>query len=146
MRRFLAALTLVVAASQAAPGQSPQSPAGAPGGPETTPAYASLVMRKAAAEAELADLLGKFKARHPIVESKQFELRAIGLEMSRMLVTGKARAHKLTDAYGQLVLRRVALRVELYDLRSRFTPRHPDVKKVEVEAAALDREIEGILR
>ena len=146
MKRFLTALALTVAVSSVAVGYSPQAGGALSGDPKTTPAYGVLVLRKASVEAELADLSGMFTSQHPSVESKRFELSVIILEMGKMAALGKPLVSKLSDTYGGLILRKVALEVELKDLRNSYRPQHPHVKKKQVELAALEREIRGILR
>ena len=145
MKRFLVALALSVAASSVVVGGEPQSAQGSIV-PETTPAYAVLVLRRAALEADLAELSELFTSGHPRIGSKRLELHAISLEMKRMLAVNQSRTAKLSSSVGSLILSKVALAVELNDLVSRFTSDHPDVKKKSVELAALEREIENILR
>ena len=146
MKRFLTALTLTVAASYVVVGYSPQSGGSLSSDPKTTPAYGVLVLRKASVEAELADLSGMFTSQHPSVESKRFELSVIGFEMSKVAAVEKSLVHKLSDTYGGLILRKVALEVELKDLHNGFRPQHPSVKKKQAELAALERELKDILQ
>ena len=146
MKRFVIAVALVIAASYVVVGCEPQLAEGSGSAAQTTPAYGVLVLRKAALEAELADLLDRVTRTHPSVESKRFELRAIQLEMRKVLAFQPARAAKLSSTVGNLILHKVALEVELKNLLGNFTSQHPDVKKKTVELAALEREIENILR
>lgn len=146
MKRFLTALTLTVAGSFAVTGYTQQSAERLQSDPKATPAYGAMVLRKAAVEAELAHLSMMFKSGHPHVESKRFELSAVSREMERMQAIEKSRAPKLSDTYANLILRKVALEVELNDLLSSFKPQHPDVKKKRVELDTLTREIEKILQ
>ena len=145
MKRLLAALALTLAASYAAAGSVPRAAEGLSDDPKTTPAYGVLVLRKAALEAESADLSSRFTDESEEVRTKRFELSAIAREMGRMQRIGKARAQRLSDTYGNLVLSKVALEVELNGLVKRFTPEHPDVKKKRAELAAMERELKNIL-
>jgi uncharacterized protein involved in exopolysaccharide biosynthesis len=146
MKRILAAIALTVVASYAVVGYAPQSAEGLSSEPKTTPAYGVLVLHKVAVEAELADLSAAFTSQHPDLQRKRFELRAISREMERMLAIEKSSVPKLSSTYGNLVLRKVALEVELEDMLGSFTLQHPDIKRKRVELAALKREIEKILR
>ena len=56
MKRLFAALALTIAASFVAAGTAPHSAGGSTNDLKATPAYAVLVIRKAAVEADLADL------------------------------------------------------------------------------------------
>jgi uncharacterized protein involved in exopolysaccharide biosynthesis len=147
MRRILAALALTVIASSAHAAHARQQYAGGvPCDPKATPAYAALVLRKAAVEAELESLSGMFTDEHPGVGSKRFELNAVRFELEKLQATESSRVPKLSDAYGRLVLRKVAVEAGLNDLLGSFTPRHPEVLKKRAELLALERELEDILR
>lgn len=146
MKRLFAALALTTAASFAAAGSAPQSAGGFTNDPKATPAYAVLVLRRAAVEADLADLSSRLTDDSRDVRAKRFELDVISREMGRMHKVGRGGVSKLSNAYGNLVLSKVALEVELNELLNSFTPEYPDVKKKKAELAALGREIENILK
>ena len=146
MKRILAAIALTVVASYAVVGYALQSAEGLSSDPKTTPAYGVLVLRKVAVEAELSDLSAAFLSQHPDVQSKRFELSAVSREMERMLAIEKSSMSKLSSTYGNLILRKVALEVELEDMLGSLTSQNPDIKRKKVELAALEREIEKILR
>ena len=146
MKVFLVAIALVVSASGIVVGCEPKPAEYLLNAPETTPAYAVLVLRKAKVEAELSQLSEELTNEHPSLDSKRFELRAIKREMVKMRLVETSRASKLSSAVGNLILSKVGLEIELNDLRARLTPQHPDVTKKRSELAALEREIKNILR
>ena len=146
MKRLFAALALTIAASFVAAGSAPQSAGGLDNEPKATPAYGVLVLRKAAVEAELADLSSKLTDGSMDVRAKRFELNAIGREMERMRNVARDSVPKLTNTYGNLILSKVALEVELNGLLNNYTSEYPAVKKKRVELAALAREIENLLK
>lgn len=146
MKRLFAAVALTLAASLVAAGSEPQTAEGASEEPKTTPAYAALVLRKAAAAAELADLSTRLTNESREVRAKHVELSLLRREMRAMQAVGRDGVAKLSNAYGQLVLSKVALEVELYGLRDRYTEGHPAVKKKRVELHFLARQLEDILR
>jgi uncharacterized protein involved in exopolysaccharide biosynthesis len=146
MKRLFAAAALAAAASFAAAGPAAaQSAERCAEDPRTTHAYAALVVRKAAAEAELADLSAQFTRGSRAVRAKRFELNALGREMESMRGVGCAALPRLSAAYGNLVVSKVSLEVELDELLDNFTPEHPSVKRKRVQLAALVREMEHIL-
>jgi uncharacterized protein involved in exopolysaccharide biosynthesis len=146
MKRIFAAAALTVAASFIAAGSAAaQSAEGCGGDPRTTHAYAALVIRESAAGAELSDLSTRLTSESRAVRAKRFELGVIAREMEAMRRVGCANLPKLSGAYGNLVLTRVSLEVELKDLLDGFTPDYPAVKKKRVQLAALEREMENIL-
>ena len=147
MNRLFTAFALSITASLvAAAGSVPQSAADCPDDPKASPAYAVLVLRKAAVEADLADLASKFTDDSREVLAERFELGALGREMGRMRKVGREDVPKLSDAYGKLILSKVGLEVELHELLRDNTPEYPDVKKKRAEFAALEREIGNILK
>lgn len=146
MKEFLIAIALAVGAAGVVVGHEPQSAERFSTAPETTPAYGVLVLRKVTLKSELADLSGTLTSAHPRVHSKRFELRAISREMNKMRAVDKSCVSKLSSTVGGLILRKVAVEVELNELMASFTSEHPDVKKKRLELTALEREIENVLR
>ena len=146
MKRLFAVLGLTIAVSFIAAGSAPQSAGGLDHEPKATPAYAVLVLRKAAVEADLADLSSKLTDSSMDVRSKRFELNAISREMERMRDVARDSVPRLTNTYGNLILSKVALEVELNGLLNNYTPEYPHVKKKRSELAALEREIEHLLK
>lgn len=146
MKKLLIVIALLVAASSMVLAYQPQLAQGLSVAPETTAAYAVLVLRKAAVEADLAQLSELFTSEHPSVESKRFELHAIGVEMKTLLAVKQSSAAKLSSSVGGLILSKVALEVELNELSGSLTSQHPNVKRKRMELVTLEREIEKILR
>jgi uncharacterized protein involved in exopolysaccharide biosynthesis len=146
MKQFLVGIALAVGSLGVVVGYAAQSDKHISSSPETTPAYGVLVLHKVAVESELADLSERLTSEHPSVKRKRFELRAIRIEMSKMRTVEKSRVTKLSSTVGSLILSKVALEVELNDLQGSLTSQHPDVKKKSRDLAALEREIESVLR
>lgn len=146
MKVLLVAIALVAGASGTVVGCEPKSAEYLLSAPETTPAYAVLVLRKAKVEAELSQLSEELTNEHPSLNRKRIELRAIRREMAKMRAVETSHVNKLSSTVGNLILSKVALEVELNDLLVRLKPQHPDVTKKRSEFAALAREIENILR
>jgi len=146
MKRFFAVLTITLAASFVAAGSTPQSAGGSSDDPKASPAYVVLVLRKAAVEADLVDLSSKFTDGSVDARAKRFELNVISREMDRVQTVARDSVPKLSNAYGNLILSKVAVEVELNGLLNNYTPEYPDVKKKRAELAALEREIENLLK
>ncbi|MDQ3917111.1 MAG: hypothetical protein M3348_01295 [Acidobacteriota bacterium] len=145
MKRILSALLLTAAAGAPAASARQCVPA-APRDPKATPAYALLAVRKASVEAELKALSKLYTAAHPDVRGKRFELNAVMVEMEKMRASAGDRVPKLSDAYGKLVLRKVAVETELDGLRRSYAAGHPEVSRKRDELLALGRELEELLR
>ena len=129
MKRFTVCAVLLCAltalASAAAQNGAPDTPAR----PEDTPAYRMLYAREVAAAAELEKMLTNYTPSFPGVRSKQFELDVLRRESAKLILTAPERLDRLSAAYGDIVLRKVALEVEVRDVLTSYTPRHPVVRE-----------------
>ncbi|MDQ3804769.1 MAG: hypothetical protein M3416_13175 [Acidobacteriota bacterium] len=127
MKRFPVCVVLLCALTAAAAARN--GAADTPARPEDTPAYRILTAREAAAAAELEKMLTMYTPSFPGVRSKQFELDILRREEARMVLTAPERLDRLSAAYGDMVLRRVALEVEVRDVLTMYKPRHPIVRE-----------------
>ncbi|HMH45006.1 MAG TPA: hypothetical protein VK557_16070 [Pyrinomonadaceae bacterium] len=145
MKTFLACVSLMIAASYTGFGQSQSSHPELRGDARATPAYEILVLRKVAVETDLDDLRARFTSDSELVKAKRLELTFIVREMERLQTAKEAALSKLTTTYGDLLLRRVSLEVQLQNLREHFTSDSPDFKRVRTELAVLNRETAKLL-
>ncbi len=146
MKRLVIALALIGCASHMVLGFAPQSADPLSVNPKMTPAYELLVLRRVAVETALMDLSSQFTSESSQVRAKRFELSVVNREMARMQRSERARVPKLSVTYGNLLLRRVDLEVELNEMRGRFTSEHPDVKRKRAEISFLASEIDMLLK
>ena len=144
-KNLLATLVLVTAASCTVNGQAQSSRPNLARDAKATPAYEVLILRKVAVETDLYDLRTKFTSDSELVKTKRFELTFVTREIDKLQRVGQAAIPKLTAVYGNLLLRRVALEVQLEDLRGRVTSDSPDFTRTRTELAVLDREIAKLL-
>jgi len=141
MKRVFVALTLLVSTAAFAPAGA-QSPA-ARDAVKASPAYGALVGRRVTVEVALAELLESYTPGHPAVARRRAELQIIEREMAKL---GAVRPRRLTEAYGDLLLRKINTEVELRELLATLTPSHPDVKRKRVELAAVERGLAALSR
>ena len=144
MRGFLAAIALSLALL--ATGYAQQPAAGALPSPKESQAYEMLSARRSEAEAELRGLRGQYPGKYEGVVRKRLEIAALEREMGLIAAADPSHVEALTAEHAYLILRKVALLVELHDLRSHYSPRYPYTAKVKAELDALERQIEGRLR
>ena len=138
MRRLTAFVALLCALTAAAAAQDLKP--GAPARAEDSQAYRMLHAREAGAAAELEKMLSAYTPAFPAVLSKRYELDVVRREAAKMLATAPGRLDRLSAAYGQLVLRRVALEVEVRDALAAYTPQHPLVRQKLSALSAAERE------
>jgi len=111
---------------------------------KSSPAFAEILLRKTELAAELENYLTDYTDEFPKVKELRFELDLLTKEMNRILAVNAADSTKLTLALGKLMLRKIELERDVWNLRKQYNDEHPDVKqakrKVEVFEAAI-REI-----
>lgn len=88
-----------------------------------------LYAREVAVAAELENMLTKYTPSYPGVRNKQFELDVVTREAAKLLLTAPERLDRLSAAYGDIVLRKVALEVEVRDILTNYKARHPIVRE-----------------
>jgi len=108
---------------------------------KSSPAYAEILLRKTELAAELENYLADYTDEFPKVKELRFELDLLTKEMNRILSVNATDAAKLTLALGKLMLRKIQLETDVWNLRKQYNDEHPDVKqakrKVEVFEAAI---------
>ena len=111
---------------------------------KSSPAFAELLLRKTELTAELENFLADYTEEFPKVKELRFELDLLTRELNRVLSVNTADAAKLSPALGKLMLRKIELETDVWNLLKQYNDEHPDVKqakrKVEVFEAAI-REI-----
>jgi len=113
---------------------------------KATPAYKSLILKRVSLRGELFRQREMFTSQHPDVERSNYELSLLNKEIERMLASPSSQISKLSTVYADLILRKIDLQAEEYQLRRQVTASHPDLRQKRIELAALQEEIEDLLR
>jgi hypothetical protein len=108
-------------------------------------AYAEVLLRRTEIEADLESLLAEYTDEYPKVKQERFELDLISKESERILAVKAADASKLTAALGKLIVRKVELQAELFEVQQRLGDGHPDVKRAKKKVEVFERAIKEIL-
>ncbi len=112
----------------------------------SSPAYAEILLKRTELEAELESLLIDFTEEYPKVKADRFSLAQLKNDADSLSTVKGADASKLTLALGKLIVRKVELETDLWNLQQTLADGHPDVKrakrKVEIYAKAI-KEILG---
>ncbi len=113
---------------------------------KSSPAYAEVLLRKTELLSELESLILDYTEEYPKVVEIRYSLVVLQKESDRMLAVKPADASKLTLALGKLIVRKIELETDLWQLLRSYKDNHPDVKrakrKVEIYEAAI-KEILG---
>lgn len=112
---------------------------------KSSPAYAELLLRKTEISAEIEDYLTSYTEDFPKVKEFRFELGLLNDEMNRILAVNPTDSGKLSLALGKLMLRKIELEKELWNLRKQYNDEHPDVKKAIRKVTVFEAAIKEIL-
>ena len=112
---------------------------------KSSPAYAEVLLRKTELEAQLEDLLVSYTPEFPKVKEVQFQINFIKLEMEKFYNTIPSESQKLTLALGKLIVRKIELETDLWNLRKRLGDEHPDVKKAKKKVLIFEAAINEVL-
>ena len=94
---------------------------------ENTMAYKLVDEKEVEVNTELKNLLENYTESFPAVRSKQFELEITRIEKAKLLLVKSNKFNLLNDNYGNLILRKITLEVEIRDLLADYTPQHRKV-------------------
>ncbi len=112
---------------------------------KATPAYAEVLLNRTELEAELEDLLVAYTLEYPAVKNIQFKLGLIKQEMTKLLAVKPAESQKLTLALGKLIVRKIELEGELWNLQKQYGDEHPTVKKAKRKVLVFESAIKDVL-
>lgn len=111
-----------------------------------SPAYAEVLLRRTELESELEALTLEYTEEFPKVKEIRQALIFLKRESDRLAAVKPAESSKLTLALGKMIVRKVELETDVWNLLKGYKEDHPDVrraqKKVEIYEAAI-KEILG---
>ena len=112
---------------------------------KSSAAYAELLLRKTERESELEEFLIDYTEEFPKVKEIRFELGLIQKELDKILAVNASESGKLTLALGKLIVRKVEIETDLWNLRRQYNDEHPEAKREKRKAEIYERAIKEIL-
>ncbi len=112
---------------------------------KSSPAYAELLLRKAERESELEEFLLDYTEEFPKVKEIKFELGLLNKEMNKILAVNSAESGKLTLALGKLIVRKIELETDLWNLRRQYNDDHPEVKRAKRKVEVFEKAVKEVL-
>lgn len=112
---------------------------------KSSAAFAEVLLKRTELEADLESLLVEYTEDYPKVKQERFELDLIVKESDRLLATKAGDAAKLSAALGKLIVRKVELQGDLWNLQQQLGDAHPDVKRAKRKVEIFERAIKEIL-
>lgn len=112
---------------------------------KSSPAYAEILVLKTELEAQLEDFAGDYTEDFPKIKEIRFQLDLIKKDADKILAVSPNDAGKLTSALGRLIVRRIELETELWNLQKQYKDDYPQVKKAGRKVEVFERAIREIL-
>lgn len=110
-----------------------------------SPAYAEILLRKTERESELEEFVLSYTEDFPKVKEIKFELTLLNKELNKILAVGNAEAGKLTLALGKLIVRKIEIETDLWNLRQQYEGEHPEVKRAQRKIEIYEKAVKEIL-
>jgi uncharacterized protein involved in exopolysaccharide biosynthesis len=112
---------------------------------KSSPAYAELLLRRTERESELEEFLINYTEEFPKVKEIRFELDSLKKELDKVTAVSASESGKLTLALGKLIVRKVELETDLWNLRLQYKDDHPEIKRGRRKIEVYERAIKEIL-
>ena len=112
---------------------------------KSSPAYAELLLRRAERESALEEFLVDYTEEFPKVKEIKHELILIQKELDKITAISAAEAGKLTLALGKLMVRKIEIETDLWNLQRQYNNDHPEVKRTRRKVEVFDRAIKEII-
>lgn len=107
----------------------------------SSPAYAELLLRRTELTASLEALVLQYTDEYPKVKESRYLLTLIERDAERLSKVKPADQGRLTLALGKLLVKKLELEADLWNLQKDYKEEHPDVKRakrrVEIYEAAI---------
>jgi hypothetical protein len=94
-----------------------------------SPAYAELLLKRTEMTAELEALVLEYTEEYPRVKDIRHAITLLDRESARLANVKAADQGRLTLALGKLMVRKIELEIELWNLQKNYKDEHPDVKR-----------------
>jgi uncharacterized protein involved in exopolysaccharide biosynthesis len=144
---FILFLPLFCAAQPASVVKSPETIVKTQTQPvKSSPAYAEVLLEKVTLEAELADLLANYTDEFPKVKETRVKINLVDLALARIMMVKPEDSAKLSQALGKLMLRKIELQYDLYELQKKYSDQHPEVKSAKRKIEVFDKAVSEILQ
>ncbi len=112
---------------------------------KSSPAYAEILLLKTELESQLEDFLGDYTEDFPKVKQLRFQLALLRKETDKLFSVNATESSKLTLALGKLIIRKIELETNLWNLKTQYKDDYPDVRKAKQKVAVFERAIREIL-
>jgi peptidoglycan hydrolase CwlO-like protein len=110
---------------------------------KSSAAYAEVLLQKTELSAELENLLLDFTETYPKIKELRFEIGLLQKDLDKLLAVSDA--SKLTLPLGKLLVRKASLATDVFNLQTKYSDEHPDVKRAKRKVEIFEQAIKEIL-
>lgn len=96
---------------------------------KNTPAFAEVLLKRVALEAEIEEFLISYTEDFPQVKELRLKLDLINKSLDKILAVKSSEATKLSAALGKLIVQKIEYEAELEALRKDYSDDHPQLKR-----------------
>lgn len=112
---------------------------------KSSPAYAELQLRRTEVLSELESLLIDYNEEYPKIKELRHTISLLDRDIARISKLKTGEASKLTLALGKLMVRRIELETDWWNLQKSYKDEHPDVKRAKRKVEIYESAISDIL-
>ncbi|MBA2621239.1 MAG: hypothetical protein H0U87_08570 [Acidobacteria bacterium] len=112
---------------------------------KSSPAYAEILLLKTELESQLEDFGSDYTDDFPKAKELRFQLDLIQKETNKLLAVNAANSNKLSVALGKLIIRKIELETDLWNLRNQYKDDYPQVKRAKRKVEVFEKAIKEIL-
>jgi len=112
---------------------------------KSSPAYAELQLRRTELVSELESLLLDYNEEYPKIKELRNTISLVDRDIARISKVKTGESSKLTLALGKLMLRRIELEADLWNLQKNYKEEHPEVKRAKKKVEIYESAITDIL-
>ena len=112
---------------------------------KSSPAYSEILLRKTERESELEEFLIDYTEEFPKVKELKFEIGLLQKEADKIIAVNASESAKLTLALGKLIVRKIEIETDLWNLRRQYADDHAEVKRSRRKIEVYEKAIKEIL-
>lgn len=116
-----------------------------PNGAAASPAYAELLLRRTELRSEVESLALEYTEEFPKVKEIRHVLVLVDRDIARLAKVKPTDSSRLTLALGKLIVRRIELETDVWNLQRSYKDEHPDLKRAKRKVEIYENAISEIL-
>ena len=112
---------------------------------KSSPAYAELQLKRTELSSDLESLILEYTEEYPKVKEFRFVISLIDRDIARLGKSKPREPGRFSVALGKLMIRKIELETDLWNLQRNYKDEHPDVKRAKRKVEIYETAIAEIL-